>query len=932
MTQFLQLLVLGMATGAFYAMSALGLVVVFRSSSVINFATGAAAMAGGYVAYTVADLWGWPRPLALPLAVLAAAALGLLVYLCAIRPLKDASALTKVIATLSLFVGFQQLVQIVYGGLPKIPRSLLPTFSVHLGTVTVGVDSLIIVGFTIVLTAGLWWAYRSTRFGLATSALAESPRSLAALGWRVGPLRGANWAIGGALAGVAGAGLGPILQLTPAVFTSLLIPTLAVAIIGGLRSFPLTLAGGLFVGAAQAEANRYVNVTGASQAIPFLVIILVLVLRGSRLPLRSFVQERLPRVGWGEISALRLLAGVVAAAILVSFLNPDLVAGATITVVVAIVLLSQVVVTGFAGQLSLAQLTLGGIGALAAVHLSVDRGAPFLVALLAAMAVTVPISVLVGLPALRARGVSLAIATLGLAVAIYAVILQNQDLTGGVSGFTLPSQQVFGLSIDPIADPYHYFLAALAIFVVLGVAAANVRRGRTGRRMLAVRTNERAAAALGVNVTGTKLYAFVLSGLIAAVGGVLLTYRNPVAQFTAFDPIASLTNLIAAVIGGIGYILGALFGGLITNGGFPTALLFPVTQNLTWWNNFLPMVTGFGLVAQLIANPNGIVDVIARGSGKARKQAPEGASKPSRFGPLRALTPSGTRAAREQRRQTRHRTELAQAIARPRAPRRGTLSVSDVLVRFGTVTAVDGVSLTVEPGEVVSVIGPNGAGKTTLMDAITGFVPMSGRVHLDGRRIDGWSVHRRARAGVVRSFQSLELLEDMTVIENLRAAADPHDLVAFAADLVHPGRDRVSAATAAAVSTFRLADKLERVPPELSYGDRRLVAIARAVAAEPSVLLLDEPAAGLSSAERTEVGDLIALMAREWGVAILLIEHDVELVRRVSTRVVALNFGRQIASGSPAEVLGSQAVAEAYLGEADERPSPPSRAESDVSR
>ena len=227
----------------------------------------------------------------------------------------------------------------------------------------------------------------------------------------------------GGLAGVAGVGLGPILQLSTANFTDLLIPTLACAILGGLKSFPLTMAGGLLVGAAQAEAGRYLTWNGSATAVPFLLIIIVLVVRGRKLPLRSFVQERLPRAGSGEIHVLRLIVGVLVVAGLAMVVKDEWVIGATFTVFTAIFLLSQVVITGYAGQLSLAQLTMGGVGAIVAARIAASLHTPFLLSLLIGMLAVAPVSVLVGLPSLRARGVSLAIATLGFAVSIQAVVL-----------------------------------------------------------------------------------------------------------------------------------------------------------------------------------------------------------------------------------------------------------------------------------------------------------------------------------------------------------------------------------------------------------------------------------------------------------------------------------------------------------------------------
>ena len=898
MTAFIQLLILGLATGGFYTINALGTVVVFRSSGVINFASGGTAMVGGYLAWQFADELNWPVSLALITAIGIAALVGFLIYLLAIRPLANAYALTKVMATLAVLVSLQQLVTLVYGGVPKLPNAFLPTASIGVGSVRIGEDSLIILGFAIVLSFVLSAFYRFTRFGLATAALAEGPESLAALGWKVGRLRAANWAIGGALAGVAGAGLGPILQLEPGTFTALLIPTLTAAILGRLRSFPLTLAGGLLVGAVQAETERYITWNGAGDAAVFIVMMLVLVARGGAVPARNFVPERLPRVGSGQIRPARILAAVVVVGVLAGFVNVNWVIGATASLMVAIVLLSQVVITGYAGQLSLAQVTMSGVGAIVAANIAASFGVPFIVALLIGMVVVIPAGLLVGMPSVRTRGVSLAIATLGFAVAINSVLLGNTSLNGGFGGLTLQPPSLFGWNIDATIYPRRYFFVTLAVFTLLAVAVANMRRGRTGRRLLAVRNNERAASALGINVAGVKLYAFVLAAVIAGAAGVLTAFSVSLPQFTGYDPITGLNTLVTAVLGGIGYVLGPIFGSFFSSSGLPNAIINPWTSQLSWWNTFFPLATAVALVGMLVVHPDGIAEVFSPGSSLAKRRRAGQAARNRGAALLQA--------------------EVARAAADHQMTLGRSLRVRNVRVTFGSVIAVDNVSLSVQPGEVLAVIGPNGAGKTALLDAITGFVPMTGQVELDGQRIERWPSFRRARAGLARSFQSLELLEGMTVIDNLRCGSEPQDARSLLLDLVHPRRGDMSGATAAAIAAFGLRDKLEKVPTEIGYGDRHLVAIARAVAGAPSVLLLDEPAAGLSERERAEVGRLIKIMARDWKIAVLLIEHDVGLIRRVSDRAIALDYGRVIASGSPEAVLATPAVIEAYLGAGDE--------------
>ena len=471
-------------------------------------------------------------------------------------------------------------------------------------------------------------------------------------------------------------------------------------------------------------------------------------------------------------------------------------------------------------------------------------------------------------------------------------------------------RHLFGLSLSSIRYPGRYAIFCGIIFILLALLVANVRRGRAGRRMLAVRGNERAAASLGVNVAMTKLYAFTFAGFIAGVGGVLMVFRNPVLTFRSFDALTSVMNLVQSVIGGIGYVLGAFIGGMGQNGGFITSV---TNQWLFDFSKYLALILGLGLIIQVIVQPNGIADVIAHNEpkwvGKLRIRY-------TRMRGEKPVTP-------ESKRRDAIAEEVEQARQLEHSFTGAKLTVQGVSVRYGSVTAVDDVTVEVNPGEVVSVIGPNGAGKTSLMDAIAGYAPTDGQIRLGEEPLSGLSPHRRSRLGLIRSFQSLELLEDMTVLDNLRCASDPIDVSSMVIDMVHPKRGSLSAATAVAIDTLKLGEHLHKLPTELAYGDRHLVAIARAIAASPRVLMLDEPAAGLSETERAEVGALITTMAKEWGIAVLLIEHDVALVRRVSDRVIALDFGKLIASGAPDDVLTHPKVIDAYLGQSPAEPTDP---------
>jgi len=333
-------------------------------------------------------------------------------------------------------------------------------------------------------------------------------------------------------------------------------------------------------------------------------------------------------------------------------------------------------------------------------------------------------------------------------------------------------------------------------------------------------------------------------------------------------------------------VLGAVFGGNLAPGGVGSIPLDWV--NLGSW---LVTIGGVSLILIVILNPNGIASVVLnneRGIGKLRLR-------------LRRTAP------RE------HLVDVAPSAVTP-----ATLEIEDLTVRFGAVVAVDGVSFRVTPREVVGLIGPNGAGKTTIVDALTGFTkPNGGRMLLNGTPMVGrsWSPARRARAGVRRSFQSLELFEEISVAENLHAGAGARTRFSGLRDLVWPARPVLPPTAVSSAREFGLENDLDRLPRELPYGRRRLVGIARAMASAPSVLLLDEPAAGLDDNETSELGDLVRRFADRYGMAVLLIEHDVDLVLRVCDRIVVVDFGRKIAEGTPTEIRSDPAVIAAYLGE-----------------
>jgi ABC-type branched-subunit amino acid transport system ATPase component/branched-subunit amino acid ABC-type transport system permease component len=895
LTEVVQFALYGVALGAMYALASQGLIVIYRGSGVLNFALGATGMVGAFLFYDVHANRGWSLVPSLALGLGSAAAIGALTQLLIMRKLRQSSSLMRLVATLAVLVILQSAAILHYSTDSQIVTGIFSSSEiVHFGPhLFLSFDRVVIIGIAALTTALLWGVYKFSRFGLATTAVAEDEETAAAAGVSTDRIALANWIIGSVLAAVTAILLAPIATLQVSALTDVIIAAFAGALVAGFRSFPLALVGAIGIGILQSELSRYVTTTGVGESAPFAVVLGYLVVRGRALPTRGQFLDKLPSVGNGRVRLRTVVPLLVVASALTLWVLPaDWLGAATTSVAIATVLLSLVVVTGYAGQISLAQFTFAGIGALIAGRLAQDAGFSFLPALVLGVVATFGIGMLFGIPALRTRGVNLAIATLGLGVAVTAIVFGNYQLVGGFGGTQIGSQHLLGLNINSAQFPARYALVTLLVFAAAALMVAAVRRGRVGRRLIAIRENERAAAALGVNVLGAKLYAFGLGAGLAALGGILLAFQGTSITYDQFDISQSINAVSWAVIGGIGYIPGALAGSLLVPGGIFQLLI----DQLTSIDQYIPLAGGVLLLVTILLNPDGLVS--------------------GQLDMVRAIWRRlrGTRDTAP----IIHLPNLGSVDRDPSPGRRreGDVTVENLVIRFGGVVAVDHLSLRLSAGEVVGLIGPNGAGKTTAIDAITGFVrATSGQIVANGTRIDRLPPYKRARKGIVRSFQSLELFEDINVFENLQAAADPNDMASYATNLIGLGSRSVSPEFLEVVADFGLEQDLGRLPLTLPYGRRRLVAIARAVASAPDVLLLDEPASGLDEREARELVDLVADLARRRRMAILLVEHNMDVVMQVCDRITVLDFGKTIAVGTPTEIRNDPAVRAAYLGD-----------------
>ncbi len=907
--------VLGLGIGGVYGLLGNGLVLIYRGSGLVNFAHGAMAMAAAYTFYELDRVQGWNVELAFVASVALLALIGVLTQVILMRRLRDSAPISRLIGTLGVLALLDGLFSKWFGASTNtVVPPILPHGPLHIGSYTIDKQSLCLLGIGALICLALYcWTKYSAR-GLAITAVAESPEAAATLGWSPQGLATLTWGTGAALAGIAGILIAPTTGLVVTNMTLIVVSAMAAALLGGFESFPIVFAAGVVIGVAQSEMARYVTAPGWSDSLPFLVITVALVVRGRGLPVRGHVLDQLPRLASGVVPLRVVLPLTILLCVgTETVFSQNLTLALTVQVTVAIILLSIVVVTGYAGQLSLAQFALAGMGAYVAGRLSAAQGWPFILCLIAGVLGAAGAGAVIGAPALRTRGVNLAIITLGLAVAVEDLIFLNPNYTGGFGGTTVSSPKLFGLSIDPITTPGRYAIFCCLCLLAVTIVVGNVRRSRVGRRMIAVRANERAAASLGVSVTGAKLYAFSLAAGVAGLGGVLLAFQNPVLQFNTFDPLTSVNFVGYATIGGIGHLAGPLYGSGFQNGGLGSLVLSKF-GNLDAW---LPVIGGVALILVLIQNPDGIAGTPApkwiRRLTHRRRPSPEVPVVSDQVGEALSESADGPLPA------TGKEARSGESFAgrAPTSPR-ARLRITDLTVRFGGVVAVDSVSLEVAPGEIVGLIGPNGAGKTTFIDAVTGFVaPQAGAIFLGDEDISRIRPYKRARAGIVRTFQSLELFEDFSAWDNFQVAIEPRDRKAYVTGLVRPGRATLSETAADVIDSFDLSPYLEQFPRDLPYGTRRLLGIARAVACGPNTLLLDEPAAGLDDATTARFASLLRMLARDSDVGILLVEHDMNLVMEVCDRIVVLDFGKVICSGAPAAVRADPAVIAAYLGETD---------------
>src|ERR1700722_6201020 len=632
MNTYVEFLLLGLGNGGVFAALAMALVVTYRSSGVLNFATGAQAL---YAAYTYSllrngqllipipglgptvsmgsNLGFWP---ALLITLAISAVMGALAYLLIFRPLRNHRPVAKAVASIGLMGLLTAIVTYQAGTAVVLVNPIFPQNHVSFLGVDISVDRLLLAATIIGIGVVLTLLFRFTRFGFATRASGETEMGALVSGLSPDRIALVNWIISFVVSGIAGILIAPLVPLQPGTYTLFIVPALAAAVVGRFHSLGWAITAGLGIGALE-SLSVYVNgvhpdfPAGAGELIPLILVLIVLAVRGQTMPSRGTLMQvtlgRAPRPHWRiataivgtavGIGAIYLLTGNDRAALYASFIT-------------GVISLSLVVVMGYTGQISLAQLTLAGVSAYILSTFASSWGIPFPIAPILSALVAAAAGVGIGLPALRLRGRMRGVVTLTFAAGVEAIWFNNNSVDGGASGLNIPTPRLFGMNLgigsgEDFPRPAFGFLC-LVVLVLVALGVSWLRTSRLGTAMLAVRSDERSAAAAGINVVRVKLIGFAIGAFIAGLGGSLLAYQLGNVTFQDFDAFLGLVAFSIVVVAGITSVSGGILAGLISSGGLLVALISSGVGS-GGGDNWYGVVAGIGVILTVIFNPEGVV-------------------------------------------------------------------------------------------------------------------------------------------------------------------------------------------------------------------------------------------------------------------------------------------------------------------------------------
>jgi ABC-type branched-subunit amino acid transport system ATPase component/ABC-type branched-subunit amino acid transport system permease subunit len=569
--------------------------------------------------------------------------------------------------------------------------------------------------------------------------------------------------------------------------------------------------------------------------------------------------------------------------------------------VTAVSALGLNIVMGYAGQVSLGHAAFMAVGAYTTGLLYSELALPFVVAAIAGVLAATVIGVLLGVPALRLSPLYLAMVTFAFGEVVTVVAINWLPVTGGPNGLRIPPVALGNSGMT--LSMFVVFAGIVAILAFL--LGRNLLRGALGRALRALRESPLAAEAIGVNVARHKVIAFAISAAYGGLAGALylglVQFINP----DAFGFPTSLLYVTLNVVGGMGSILGSMIG---------TVIFVALPEVVSGFAEYSSLISAALLLAFLLFVPRGIVGSIEFAVARRRSAG--------RLIPVEAAIAAAPVISVDD--PTAALRRVAGSPTPIAAARKPLLEIADLSIAFGGVSALSSVNLTVGEGEIHALIGPNGSGKTTLINVLSGiYQPQHGVVRLNGREITRQPAHRRAQLGIGRTFQNLQLFGEMTVLENVLAGGDARKRVNPLASALWVGPAAAYEAAARRTALALLAEVglepyADRLAASLPFGFQRLLEVARALAMNPRVVLLDEPGAGLTSAELEQLASVLADVRHRRGTSMLLVGHTIQLVVGLSDAATALDHGVVIASGTPESVMAAEAVVTAYLGEADD--------------
>ncbi len=887
----------GMVIGTLYALVALGLILVYRADRLISFAqVGLGAVPAVLALLLVTDrhVSYW----AAAAVMLGGAALtGALVEVVVMRRFRRSPRLVATVAT----IGLAQVLAVLEIAMPALVsgRTLAPPefptpfrgLRFELGGVIFDGDHIAILVVAVALMLGLAGFLRLSRYGVAVRAAAENADRAALLGIPVRRLSTLVWVVAAVCSAIAVFMRAPVTGLSPgaSVSPTVLLYGLAAAVVAGMESLPLALLAGMGIGVIDQSAFFGTSKPDLSAALMLPIILGALLLRRGTVSrafdtgvstfrtLREFRPIPLelratPEVRWGRIGLRIAVCGVLLALpLVVGSVRANF---ASLVVIFAIVGISVVILSGWAGQVSLGQFAFCGIGAAVAGGLAVNHHADFFVTLLAAGLAGAAAALLIGLPALRVQGLFLAVVTLAFAVTVQNVVLDRQYTSWLLPGLDAPVlRPIIYRAVDVRGDVAFYYVC-LGVLGLAWLCARSLRASHAGRSLIAVRDNVAAAQAVGTSATRARLAAFAISGFIAAVAGALLAYQQQAVDRPTFGVLTSLEVFVFVVVGGLTSLPGALLGALYYEG-------LRYVGPAIGLGDLQVLASGVGVLLLLLAAPGGL----ASGLYGVRDRLLRAVAR--RHGiEVPSLTGGDGGRGRVHRRRHRRRAP-APAPAAGTAP---LLVCERLEVAYDSVQVLFGVSAEVREGEVVALLGTNGAGKSTLLRAVCGLMePLAGRILLDGRDITGAGPRAAARLGIALVPGGRGVFPTVSVADHLRLAGW----------LLGGDRAAAAAARTRVLGRFpRLRERLGQRAGDLSGGEQQQLALAMAFMTSPRLLIVDELSLGLAPVVVAQLLDQVREFHAQ-GTTVVVVEQSLEISLALASRAYFMEKGEVRFEGRP---------------------------------